>query len=65
MSDRAAGKRDVSVMPKDVPNASNSIQARSSLFVQGRDSQIVGGRDYGGKVHWGHSDRARHNARWC
>jgi hypothetical protein len=45
-------------MPKDVPNASNSIQGRSSWFVQGRDSQIVGG-----KLRWGHSDRARHSAR--
>src|SRR5229473_5885032 len=52
-------------MPKDVPNASNSIYGRSSRFVQGRDSQIVSGKDYGGKVRWGHSDRARHNARRC
>ena len=50
-------------MPKDVPNASNSVKGRSSRFVQGRDSQIVDGQDYGGKVRWGHSDRARHNAR--
>ena len=50
-------------MPKDVPNASNSIRGRSSRFVQGRDSRIVDGKDYGGKVRWGHSDRARHNAR--
>jgi predicted SnoaL-like aldol condensation-catalyzing enzyme len=37
-------------MPKDVPNASNSIKGRSSRFVQRRDSQIVDGKDYGGKV---------------
>ena len=50
-------------MPKDVPNASNSIKGKSSRFVQRRDSRIFDGKDYGGKVRWGHSGRARHNAR--
>ena len=50
-------------MPKDVPNASDSIKGRSSRFVQRRDSRIVDGKDYGGKVRRGHSGRARHNAR--
>jgi hypothetical protein len=34
-----------SVMPKEVPNASNSIKGRFSRFVQGRDSHIVDGQD--------------------